>query len=113
MSRLPCSALFMNGRRTGTSSRCVRPGSSAPNDVLTTPGCTALAVTVAASQPPRELVGEQDVGELGLVVGTCTGVGALALEVVEVDPALGVGVGGDGDHAGVVALPGVGRGAGR
>jgi hypothetical protein len=39
----PRSALFMKGRRTGTSSRWVRPGSSAPKDVLTTPGCTTFA----------------------------------------------------------------------
>ena len=66
---------FMNGRRNGTSTRCTPAGSSAPKAVLTTPGCSALAVTDAARQPPGELVGEQDVGELGLAVSACAGVG--------------------------------------
>ena len=55
-------------------------------------------------QPPGQLVGEQDIGELGLVVGPGAGVGPLALEVVEVDASLRVCVGGDRDHAGGGAL---------
>ena len=58
----------------------------------------------ATSQPPREFVAEQDAGELGLVVGTCARVGMLALEVVEVDPALRMGVRGDSDYSGAVGL---------
>ena len=51
-------------------------------------------------QSAGQLVGEQDVGELGLVVGPCAGVGPFALEVVEVDSPHGLHVGGDRDHAG-------------
>src|SRR6266540_1538634 len=58
----------------------------------------------AALQPAGQLVGEQDVGELGLAVGPCAGPGTFALEVVEVDSPLGVRVGGDRDHAGWGAL---------
>src|SRR5438874_2347048 len=50
-------------------------------------------------QPPGQLVAEQDVGELGLVVGPGAGVRPFALQVLEVDVAELVGVGGDGDHA--------------
>ncbi|WP_104133254.1 Wadjet anti-phage system protein JetD domain-containing protein [Cryobacterium sp. M91] len=35
----------MNGRNSGTSRRWARTGSSTPNLVLTSPGCTAFAVT--------------------------------------------------------------------
>jgi hypothetical protein len=35
----------MNGRISGTNIRSTRPGSSAPNEVRTTPGCSAWAVT--------------------------------------------------------------------
>ena len=41
----PRAGDFMKGRRTGTSSFWILGGSSAPKDVLTTPGCSALAVT--------------------------------------------------------------------
>lgn len=37
----PASAVSMKGRSSGTSSRWARPGSSAPNPVLTNPGCRA------------------------------------------------------------------------
>jgi hypothetical protein len=46
-------------------------------------------------QPPGQFVGEQNVGELGLVVGTCAGVGLGSLQVVEVDSPAGVHVGSD------------------
>ena len=75
-------------------------GSSAPKDVFTTPGCSALAVTAVAGQ----LVREQDVGQLGLVVSARTQVGPFALEVVEVDPSQGLRVGSNRDHAGRGAL---------
>jgi hypothetical protein len=51
-----------------------------------------------ALQPSGELVGEQHVGELGLAVRPCPGVGLLALKVVEVDAALGLCIGGDRDY---------------
>ena len=35
----------MKGRKNGMNNRWTRPGSSAPNEVRTTPGCSALAVT--------------------------------------------------------------------
>lgn len=41
----PLGVVLMNGRIIGANSRSTRPGSSAPNDVRTTPGCNALAVT--------------------------------------------------------------------
>ena len=53
-----------------------------------------------ALQSPGQFVAEQDVGQLGLVVGPCAEVAALALQVVEVDAAKLVGVGGDDDDAG-------------
>jgi hypothetical protein len=56
-------------------------------------------------EPAGEFVGEQDVRELGLVVRPCTGVGAFALQVVELDAAHGMRVGGDGDHPGRGAVP--------
>src|SRR5215208_568034 len=55
-------------------------------------------------KPPGQLVAEQYVGELGLVVSTCPGVDPCALEVVEVDAPLGVGVGGHRYDAGWDAL---------
>jgi len=57
-----------------------------------------------ALQPPGQLVGEQDVGELGLVVGLRAGVGPFALQVVEVDLPHGLRVGRDRDDAGRSAL---------
>ena len=53
-----------------------------------------------AFEPTRQLVGEQHVGELGLVVGALAVVGPLALQVVEVDPAHRLRPGRHGDHAG-------------
>jgi hypothetical protein len=38
----------MNDRMKGTNRRWTPAGSSAPNDVRTTPGCSALAVTEVA-----------------------------------------------------------------
>src|SRR5919198_4593160 len=55
-------------------------------------------------QPPGQLVGEQDVSELGLVVGACARVGAFALEIVELNSPHGLCVGSDGDHPGRSAL---------
>ncbi len=46
-------------------------------------------------EAPRELVGEQHVGELGLVVRSLSAVAPLALQVVEVDPAHGLRARGD------------------
>src|SRR5205085_2211278 len=51
----------------------------------------------AAGEAAGQLGGEQDVGELGLAVGARSGVVASALQVVERDPALRLGAGGDGD----------------
>jgi len=42
----PAAELRMSGRTNGTRSHWVRAGSWAPNDVRTTPGWRALAVTV-------------------------------------------------------------------
>ncbi len=53
-----------------------------------------------AFQAAGELVGEQDVGQLRLAVGALPGVVPLALQVVEVDAAAGVGAGGNGDDPG-------------
>ena len=41
----PSAGVFMGGRMNGTSYLWTPPGSSAPKDVRTTPGCSALAVT--------------------------------------------------------------------
>jgi hypothetical protein len=49
-----------------------------------------------ALQAAGQLVGEHDVGQLGLVVGPLSGVSALALQVVEVDATHRLGPGGDG-----------------
>jgi hypothetical protein len=51
-------------------------------------------------QPAGQLVGEQDVGELGLVVGHGTGVVPLTLKVGEVDAPLSMRVGRNRDHSG-------------
>jgi hypothetical protein len=40
----PWSVVSMKGRSSGTSSSLARQGSSAPNPVLTNPGCKALTV---------------------------------------------------------------------
>src|SRR5438552_10644693 len=55
-------------------------------------------------QPPGQLVGEQDVGEFGLVVSACTGIGPFTLEVIEIHAPHGLRVGSDGDYAGWSAL---------
>ena len=100
----PRAGDFMNGRSSGTSSRW------APAGVLGSEGCAhhagmqRVGGDAAGVQPPGQLVGEQDVGELGLVVGPRAGVGPFALQVVEVDPAQLVRVGGDRDHPGRGAL---------
>lgn len=41
----PRAGLFMSGRTKGMKTRWTVAGSSAPNDVLTAPGCSAMAVT--------------------------------------------------------------------
>ena len=41
----PRAGAFMNGRMNGVNSRWTPRGSSAPKEVRTTPGCSALAVT--------------------------------------------------------------------
>ena len=51
-------------------------------------------------EPAGQLVGEQDVGQLGLVVRALTAVAPLALEVVEVDAAHGLRARRDGDDPG-------------
>jgi hypothetical protein len=56
-------------------------------------------------QPPGQLVGEQDVGELGLVVGLGAGVVPFTLEVSEVDAPLSMRVGRNRDHSGRRAVP--------
>ena len=43
----PWAGVFMRCRSNGMSSRWTVAGSSAPNDVLTIPGCTTFAVTTA------------------------------------------------------------------
>ena len=50
-----------------------------------------------ALEAAGQLVGEHDVGELGLVVGALSGVVASALQVVELDAAHRLCAGGDGD----------------
>ena len=45
----PRAGAFMKGRTNGTNSRWTAPGSSAPKDVRTRPGCSALAVTAVPS----------------------------------------------------------------
>ena len=45
----PSAGDFMKRRANGRRSRWARAGSSAPKVVLTTPGCTALAVTAVPS----------------------------------------------------------------
>ena len=62
-------------------------------------GVHSVGRDLIASQSPGEFVAEQDAGELGLVVGTCARVGTLALEGVEVDPALRMVVRGDSDYS--------------
>ena len=44
----PWAGVFTNGRVNGTNSRWTTPGSPAPKGVLTTAGCSALAVTEVA-----------------------------------------------------------------
>ena len=51
-------------------------------------------------QPLGQLVGEHDIGKLGLVVGLGTGVVPFTLEVVEVDAPLSMRVGRNRDHLG-------------
>ena len=53
-----------------------------------------------AFQAAGQLVGEHHAGQLRLAVSTLPGVVPLALQVVEVDAASGVGAGGDGDDPG-------------
>ena len=94
----------MKGRRNGTSSRWTPAGVLGSERRAHHAGMQRVGGDGAGRQPPGQLVGEQDVGELGLVVGPCAGVGPFALEVVEVDPPHGLRVGGDRDHAGRCAL---------
>jgi hypothetical protein len=53
-----------------------------------------------AFEPPGQLIAEENVGEFGLAVRPCPGVGLLALEVAEVDAPAGLRVGGDRHYAG-------------
>ena len=96
----------MNGRSTGTTSRCSPAGVLRTERRADHTGMQRVGGHPRCRQSPRQLVGEQHVGELGLVVGARTRVGPFALEVVEVDPAHGLRVGGDGDHpAGALSEP--------
>lgn len=47
----------------------------------------ASLLCVATSQPARQLAGEQHVGQFALAVGEAAVVAALAVQVVEADPA--------------------------
>jgi len=109
----------MKGRMTGMSSRWTARGSSAPSAVQQSldgarvlgserrphhAGMQRVGGHRGALEPAGQLVGEQDVRELGLAVGPGSGVGPFGLQVFEVDPPQGLHVGGDRDHTGRGAL---------
>jgi hypothetical protein len=54
-------------------------------------GCDGDRRAVARLEPAFELIGEEQVGELGLAVGASRSIAGFTLEVIEVDPTHAVG----------------------
>ena len=65
-----------------------------------TPGWRQLARDVRSLQPAGQLIGEEDVGELGLSVYLAGSVLAVGSKVIEVERALAVYLRRDGDDTG-------------
>ena len=65
-----------------------------------TPGVEAVGGDAGSLQTAGELVGEEDVGELGLPVDLAGGVVAVGPEVVEIERAFAVYLRRDGDDPG-------------
>lgn len=71
----------------GRTGRLRAPALEVGRGVARVTGHARHAVDVRRSQPPVELVGEENIGELALGVGRPFVVGLHAMDVVEVDPA--------------------------
>ena len=71
-----------------------------PNLLATKPGCRQFAVTFGPLQQRREVVGEEDVGELALLIGAPTAIALRPLRVLQVHLRPAMGLGGHVDDAG-------------